>query len=181
MNVEKGAVKTALQEAWPMWLTYGLLFGFAGLWSYFLAPAAQTGPQVLLGGEDVRLKIDELQPNLPRSFAYRLSSGEDVEFLVERGSDDTISVGFAACRRCRRAGHYRQGDQVLCGRCYQPMVRLPMGRTPPSKPDCTRIPIPLESSGAGLTIRASAVHDAYTRWFGAVISQDHIPAAGAQK
>ncbi len=58
MNAEKGAVKTALQEAWPMWLPYGLLFGFAALWSHFLAPVGQTEPQVLLGGEDARLVRD---------------------------------------------------------------------------------------------------------------------------
>jgi uncharacterized membrane protein len=168
----KRALNVTWREAWPIWATFGLLFGFGALGVWVLLPASQIPTKALLHGEDVTVHLGELQPNLPRLFAYQLEPGHTTEFFVEQGAGDKVTVAFASCRRCYRSGHYRQGGRILCGRCSQPMKRAAAGQTPPTAEDCTQIPIPFERSGEQLTIQASTVGDTFARWYGPVISQD---------
>lgn len=180
MNARKRAQNITWREAWPIWLIFGILFGIGALTVGVFLPA-QIPTRALLQGEDVTQKLGELQPNLPRLFAYPVESGRATEFFIERGAGDKITVAFASCRRCFRAGHYRQGGHIVCGRCNEPMERLAAGQTPALEKDCTQIPIPFERSADRLTIRASAVRDTFESWYGAVISQDGNSANGSQK
>jgi hypothetical protein len=142
-----------------------------------LVPSTQSATKVLAPGEDVELATGDLPKGEPRLFAMPLVVGDKTEFFVERGTDDNITVAFASCRKCYRSGHYRQGGQILCGRCNKPMVRLARGQTPAPGIDCTQIPIPFERSGESVVIRASAVNDAFAQWYAPMLSKDK-PADG---
>jgi uncharacterized membrane protein len=115
--------------------------------------------------QDLYLNIAELPSNLPRLFAYLLESGQQTEFFIERDAGYYILVAFASCRRCYREGHYRQGSQIFCGRCKEPMERATPGQIPAPEKDCTQIPIPFEKSGDRLRNRASTVLDTFTCWY----------------
>ncbi len=167
----KRALAITWREAWPIWLTFSIFFSFGVVGVWVLRPATQIPSTELLQGEDVALNIGELQPNLPRLFAYPLQPGQTTEYFVERDAGERITIAFASCRKCYRDGHYRQGGQILCGRCNEPMMRAVAGQTPASEKDCTQIPIPFERSGERLTIRASSVRDTSMRWYEPVVSE----------
>lgn len=95
------------RQMWPICLTFALLFGFGVFGVLVLVPRTQTSTKVLAQGEDVTLTTRDLPKGEPRLFAMPLRSGDKTEFFIERGSDDAIIVAFASCRRCYRAGHYR--------------------------------------------------------------------------
>ena len=181
MSARERALNISWREAWPIWLTFTILFGFGALMVWVFIPAGQIPTKALFPGEDVALNIGELQPNLPRLFAYPLESGQTAEYFVERDAGNRITAAFASCRRCYRAGHYRQGGRIVCGRCNEPMVRAATGQTPAPGKDCTQIPIPFERSGDRLTIRANSVRDTFTRWYGPVISENDNSAKGSEK
>ena len=181
MSPRKRALTITWREAWPIWLAFGILFGFGELGLWVLLPAAQIPAKALLQGEDVALNVGEIQPNLPRLFNYPLESGQNTEYFVERNAGNKITVAFASCRRCYRGGHYRHSGQIFCGRCNEPMMRAVAGQTPASEKDCTQILIPFERSGDRLIIRANSVRDTFTRWYGPVISENDNSASGKQK
>lgn len=160
------------RQTWPIWLTFGLLFGFGIFGVLVLAPGTQSPTKVLAQGEDVKLATGDLRQGESRLFALPLVSADKVEFFIERGTNDDITVAFASCRKCYRSGHYRQGSQIFCGRCNEPMMRLSRGQTAASGADCTQIPIPVERSGETVVIRASAVRDAYAQWYAPILSKD---------
>ena len=172
MGGRKGALKITWRQTWPIWLTFGLLFGIGVFGVLVLVPGTQSQTKVLVQGEDLKLATGDLQKGEPRLFAVPLVSGDKTEFFVERGTDDNITVAFASCRKCYRSGHYRQGSQIFCGRCNEPMMRLAGGQTPDAGIDCTQIPIPFERSGEGVVIRASAVRDAFAQWYAPILSKD---------
>ena len=157
--------KTSWRQTWPIWLTFGILFGIGGFGVWVLNPNSQRPTKVLAQGEDVRLGSQDLQKGEPRLFAIPLASGENVEFFVERGADDDIIVAFASCRKCYRSGHYRQDSQIFCGRCNEPMERVGAGKMPASASDCTQVRIPFERSGEDVLIRADAVRETFARWY----------------
>ena len=168
------------REAWPIWLTFGILASVGAFVVWVLMPATPVPVQALLRGEDVTLTIQELQPNLPRLFAYPLEPGRTTEFFVERRADTTIIAAFASCRRCYRSGHYRHGGQILCGRCNEPMIRVTAGQTPATDSDCTQMPILFQRLGDRLTIRAGTVRDTFTRWYAPLIAQNKNSSSGNQ-
>jgi hypothetical protein len=172
MSGRKRALKITWRQMWPIWLTFGLLFGFGVFGVLVLVPGTQSATNVLAQGEDVKLATGDLPKGEPRLFAMPLVFGDKTEFFIERGADDNITVAFASCRKCYRSGHYRQGGQIFCSRCNEPMVRLVRGQTPASAIDCTQIPIPFERSGESVVIRASAVRDAFEQWYAPMLSKD---------
>jgi hypothetical protein len=172
MSRRKQVVKITWRQTWPIWLTFGLLFGFGVFGVLVLVPGTQSPTKVLAQGEDIKLASGDLQKGEPRLFAMPLVSGEKVEFFIERGTDDNITVAFASCRKCYPSGHYRQGSQIFCGRCNEPMERLGRGQTPASGVDCTQIPTPFERSGDGVLVRSSAVRNAFAQWYVPILSQD---------
>lgn len=180
MRAHKRALKITWREAWPVWLTFGILFAFGVFGVWLLMPAAETPTKALAQGEDVTAGVAELQPNQPKLFAYPIESGPTTEFFVVRDAGH-FTVAFASCRKCYRAGHYRQGSEILCRKCNDPMPRAISGQTPTAENDCTQIPIPFENSGDRLTIRASAVRDTFTRWYGPVISGEENRTNESQK
>ncbi len=166
MRARKRALNITWREAWPIWLTFGVLSALGALGVWYFIPTGQIAPsKALLRGEDVTVTFGELQPTLPRLYAYPVESGQTAEFFVERDSDDKIVVAFAACRRCYQSGHYLQGSQILCKRCKEPMERLAPGQTPGPEKDCVQIPIPFERSGDRLVVRANTVRDTFTHWY----------------
>ncbi len=160
------------RQVWPIWLTFALLFGFGVFGLLVLVPRAQTPTKVLDQGEDVKVAVGDLQKGEPRLFAIPLASGNETEFFIERGADNNIIVAFASCRKCYRSGHYRQGNDIYCGRCKQPMRRLAGPQTPGSEIDCTHIPIPFERIGENLVVRASSVRDAFAQWYMPIVSKN---------
>jgi uncharacterized membrane protein len=161
------------REAVTILLTFVALFGFGLITMWVFFPAVHIPPiRTLLPGEDAAVALNELESNTPKLFSQPLKAGSTAEFLVERDENDRIIVAFASCRKCYRSGHYRQGRYILCGQCKEAMVRAVAGETPPTRNDCTQIPIPFERSGDRLTVRARAVNETFTRWYGPVISQD---------
>jgi uncharacterized membrane protein len=177
----KPALKITWREAWPIWLTFGILTGFGTLGVWALIPAAPVPAKTLLPDEDVVVNMEQLQAKQRRIFAYPQESGRSIEFFVEREADGTVIVSFASCRRCYRSGHYRRGDQILCGRCNEPMMRVTARLTPESASDCTQIPIPFEQTGDRLAISANAVHDTFTSWYAPVLLQDENSARRSQE
>jgi hypothetical protein len=172
MSGRKRVLNITWRQTWPIWLTFGVLFGFGVFGVLVLIPGTQSPIKVLAQGEDVRLASGDLQRGEPRVFEMSLVSAGKVKFFIERGADDNITVAFASCRKCYRSGHYRQGSQIFCARCSAPMERLSRGQTPASSVDCTQIPIPFEISGDSVLIRASAVPDAFAQWYVPTLSQD---------
>jgi uncharacterized membrane protein len=166
MSSRKRARNITWREAWPIWLTFAVLLvvGIVGIWLFF--PASEISAKTLRDGQDAVITVNELRPNVPVLFAYPLKSGIKTEFFVEHGGNDTITVAFASCRKCFRFGHYRQGAQIFCGQCNGPMVRATEGQVLGSEKDCTQIPIPFERSGNRLTIRARAIGDTFSKWYG---------------
>ena len=132
------------RESRQIWFAFGLLFGFEVFGFWMILPAAQIPTKVLFRGEDVMLTVGELRPNLPRVFAIPLESGHATEFFVDAGTGDTLTVALASCRKCYRAGHYRQGGYILCGECKDLMERSASGQRIPPEKDCTQVPIPFE-------------------------------------
>lgn len=171
MSGRKRALKITWRESWPIWLTFVLLSGLGVFGFWLFMPAAQAPAQVLHSGEDVSLSVQELRPNLPRLFSYRIESGRTTEFFIQREADNSIIVAFASCRKCYRFGHYRQGDQILCGRCNGPMTRVLTGQTISAESDCEQIPIPFERSGDRLIVRADLLRDTVVRWYSPVLAQ----------
>lgn len=169
MDARKEKLSITWREMWPIWLTFALLFGFGGLGVWLVLPSVQAPAQSLARHEDVTVDVGELKPGVPRFFAHPLESGQPVEYFVERDTDNHVTVAFASCRRCYREGHFRQGGQILCGHCNEPMMRAPPGQTAPAK-DCAQIPIPFETSGDRLTIRANSVDATFARWYRPAIS-----------
>jgi len=172
MSGRKRALKITWRQTWPIWLTFGLLFGFGVFGVLVLVPGTQSPTKVLTIGEDDELAIGDLHKGESRLFAMPLTAGDKTEFFIERGTDDNITVAFASCRKCYRSGHYRQGSEIFCGRCNEPMERLGRGQTPASGVDCTQIPVPFERSGDSVLIRVSAVHDAFAQWYVPILSKD---------
>jgi uncharacterized membrane protein len=181
MNGRKRALKTTWRQTWPIWLTFGLLFGFGALGVWVLLPSAQTPVEALRPNEDATVDIGEIQPNVSKLFSYPLEAGSPVEFFVERDTANNMTVAFASCRRCYRAGHFRQGGQIFCGRCNEPMVRAIAGQTPPAEKDCTQIPIPFDRSGGRVTIRADSVRATFVQWYGPTIFQNGGDTAEGRK
>lgn len=180
MRAHKRAVKLTWREVWPIWLTFGILSALGVFGVLVLTPSTQTPATALLQGEDVTVGAAELQPHRPKLFAYPLESGRATEFFVARDAGD-FTVAFASCRRCYRAGHYRQGGEILCRQCNEPMPRAIPGQVPAADKDCTQIPIPFDRSADRLTIRASAVRDTFARWYGDGISGGRNRTDGSQK
>src|SRR5579871_4402625 len=181
MSARKRALHITWREAWPIWLTFGLLFGFGALGLWLLIPAPQVAPKVLLQGEDAFVHVTGLQTNLPTLFAYPLESGGATEFFVERDARDSVTVGFVGCRRCYGSGHYRQGGRIICGRCNEPMERASVGQKPAAGKDCMQIPIPFERPGDLVAVRASTVGETFARWYGPVVAQGGNSTATDQK
>ena len=179
MSGRKRSLKITWRQAWPIWLIFGLLFGVGALGVWVLTPGTQSRVRLLAQGEDVNLASSELQNGDPQLFAVPLSSGRTTEVFIERGAADKVTVAFARCRKCYRAGYYRQGGQIFCGRCNAPMERLAYGRLPASGNDCTQIPIQFERSSENVIIRASAVRDAFAQWYTPALSKD-TPKDGPQ-
>ena len=171
MSGRKRALKVTWRQAWPIWLTFVLLAGLGIFGFWLLMPAAQEPAQVLQRGQDVSLSVQEIHANVPRLFSFPIESSGTTEFFVQREAEDSFIVAFASCRKCYRSGHYRQGDQILCGRCNGPMTRVLAGRTISTESDCGQIPIPFERSGDRLTVRAGAVRDTFTRWYSPLLAQ----------
>lgn len=171
MAARKRKLSITWRETWPIWLTFGLLFGFGGFGLWVVLPSAQTPAQTLVRHEDVTVDVGELKPGVPRLFAHPLESGQPVEFFLERDAGNRITVAFASCRRCYREGHFRQGDRILCGHCNEPMMQAPRGQTIAPEKDCTQIPIPFEMAGDHLTIRANSVDATFARWYEPVVAQ----------
>ncbi|HWB84427.1 MAG TPA: Fe-S-containing protein [Bryobacteraceae bacterium] len=171
MRARKQKLHITWREAWPVWLTFILLFGFGafGVWIYM--PAAEPAPKALLNGEDAVLRVADLKLSAPQVFAYPLEPDRAVEFFVERKGKDGIVAAFARCRRCYRSGQYRQSGQIFCGHCNEPMVRLGQGQAPASEIDCTQIPIQLEKSSETVAVRASAVREAFAQWYAPILSK----------
>jgi uncharacterized membrane protein len=166
MSSRKRAQNLTWREAWPIWLTFTVLLvvGIVGIWLFF--PASEISAKALHDGQDAVITVNELQPNVPVLFAYPLKSGSTTEFFVEHGENDTITVAFASCRKCFRSGHYLQEAQIFCGQCTGPMVRATEGHVLGREKDCIQIPIPFGRSGNRLTIRAGAIGDTFSRWYG---------------
>jgi uncharacterized membrane protein len=181
MSSRKRRLNLTWREAWPIWLTFGLLFGFGALGVWVYLPSTQTPAQALGPNEDVTVAIGDFQPNVPRLFIYPLESGQPVEYFVERDASNNMTVAFASCRRCYRTGHFRLGGQIFCGRCNEPMIRAAAGQTPVAEKDCTQIPIPFERSGDRVTVRATSVRVMFARWYGSVVSENAGDAAERQK
>jgi hypothetical protein len=172
MSRRKRSLRITWRQTWPIWLTFGLLFGFGVFGVLVLTPGTQSPPKVLAQGEDAKLGTGDLPKGEPRLFAMPLVSADKIEFFIERGTNDNITVAFASCRRCYLSGHYHQGGHIFCGRCNAPMERLAPGNVPASGSDCTQVPIPFEMSGGTVLIRASAVQEAFTQWYVPILSKD---------
>jgi len=172
MSARKRRVNISWRQAWPIWLAFGIVLGLGILGVWVVTPATKMPTKALSQGEDLAIGVAKLEANVPNFFSYPGESGEKIEFFVEREAGDHITAAFASCRKCYRSGHYRQGSQVFCGRCNQPMERMATGQTPAPANDCAQIPIPLDQPGDQLAIRATAIADAFARWYTPVISQD---------
>jgi hypothetical protein len=172
MSRRKRSLKIGWRQTWPIWLIFGFLFGFGLLGVWLLAPGTHSPTKVLAQGQDINVATADLVRGEPQVFAMPLVAGDKAEFLIERGMDENVTVAFASCRRCYRSGHYRQGDQIFCGRCNEPMVRLGRSQTPTPEIDCTLIPIPFERAGENVIVRASAVNDAFAQWYMPIVSKD---------
>ena len=181
MRGRKRALKITWREAWPIWLTFGILTGLGTLGIRAVIPATQVPAKTLLSDEDAVVNMEQLQAKQPRIFAYPRKSGRSIEFFAAREGDGTVTVAFASCRRCYRSGYYSRGGEILCGRCNEPMMRATAGQTPASDSDCTQIPIPFEQTGDRLTIAPNAVHDTFTRWYAPVLLQDENSARRSLK
>ena len=181
MSARKRVRRVTWREAWPIWLTFAVIFGSGvlGLWSIF--PYAQIPSKALLQDEDLKINAGDIRLDQPRLFAFPLESGHTAEFFITRDAGKKITVAFASCRRCYRAGHYQQNGQILCARCNAPMMQATPGQTLSAEKDCTQIQIPFESASGRLTIRASTVRDVFTRWYGPVISQEQNSVNGIGK
>ena len=170
MSARKRRMNITWRQAWPIWLAFGTVFGLGILGVWVVTPAKKMPTKALRRGEDVAIGVAELETSVPKFFAYPGQAGEKIEFFVEREAGDHISAAFASCRKCYRSGHYRQGSQVFCGRCNQPMERMAAGQTPSPVKDCTQIPIPFGRSGDHLAIQATAIADAFAHWYSPVIA-----------
>lgn len=122
-----------------------------------------TPPKTLQAGEDLTLDLAGLEPAKVHLFAYPVTPHNQVEFFVERSPSAGVTVAFASCRRCYRAGHYQQARQHLCGYCNEPMERVSAGQTPGAEKDCKLIPIVFERSGNQLVVRGDAVRETFAR------------------
>jgi hypothetical protein len=160
------------RQTWPIWLTFAVLFGLGIFGVLVVIPGTQIATKVLAEGEDATLAPGGLQKGEPQVFEVPLGTTAKTEFFIERGADNNITVAFASCRKCYRSGHYRQGNELYCGRCNEPMPRLSRTQTPPSEIDCTQIPIPVERIGDNVVVRANAVRDTFAQWYVPIISKD---------
>ncbi len=174
MRGRKRALKMTWRQTWPIWLTFALLFGLGAFGVWFVIPGSAPPAKLLAQGEDARLAGGDLQTSEPCVFAVPLNSKDTAEFFIERGAGNNITVAFASCRKCYRSGHYRQGNEIYCGRCNEPMQRLTNGQTPVSEIDCTQIPIPFERIGDTVVVRANAVRDAFRQWYLPMISRNRL-------
>ena len=165
MRGPKRAPNMTWRQTWPIWLTFTLLFGLGAFGVWFVIPGSPPPAKLLSQGQDVRLAGGDLQTGEPRVFAVPLNSGDRAEIFIERGRGNYTTVAFASCRKCYRSGHYRQGNEIYCGRCNEPMQRLSHGQVPASEIDCTQIPIPFERVGDNVVVRANAVRDAFRLWY----------------
>jgi hypothetical protein len=55
MSGRKRVLKITWRQTWPIWLTFGLLFGFGVFGVLVLVPGMQSPTKVLAQGEDVKL------------------------------------------------------------------------------------------------------------------------------
>ena len=170
MSGRKRTLKLGWRELWPVWVVFGVLIaiGIVGMQMMFPTPAR---PKTLLAGEDLTLNLADLEPAKVHLFAYPVTPQNQVEFFVERSPGAGVTVAFASCRRCYRAGHYQQAGQHLCGYCNEPMERLSAGQTPGAEKDCKLIPIAFEKSGNQLVVRGDAVRETFARWYAPVLTQ----------
>jgi hypothetical protein len=159
------------RQTWPIWLTFAVLFGLGVFGVLIVIPHTQIATKVLAEGEDVTLAPGDLQKGEPRVFEVTLGTTAKTEFFIERGANSNITVAFASCRKCYRSGHYRQGNELYCGRCNEPMPRLSRAQTPPPEIDCTQIPIPVERISDNVVVRAHTVRDAFAQWYVPIISK----------
>jgi uncharacterized membrane protein len=172
-------VKITWRKAWPIWLTF-LLLACLGVFDFWLfMPATSAPAEVLLPGQDVTLTAQELHPNVPRLFSYPIEPGSTTEFFVQRETDNSNIVAFASCRKCYRFGHYRQGEQIMCGRCNAPMTRVLPRQTISAESDCGQIPIPFERSGDHLKVRADLLRNTFTRWYSPGLAQQSAASRDA--
>ncbi len=181
MGARKRSLKLTWRQVWPIWFVAAIPLALVAFGMWTLLPSARATVTALLPREDMTLRAGELQPGVPKLFAYPLESGNTIEFFVERDANDHITIAFASCRKCYRHGYYSHGGQIRCGRCSEPMVRLNAGQATPSDGDCTQVPIPFDRSGDRLKVRASAVRDTFARWYEPAVSQDDIYVGGKGK
>ncbi len=172
MSGPKPALTMTWRQTWPIWITFGLLFGLGALGVRLAVPGSPPPAKVLAQDEDVSLAASDLPAGEPRVFALRLDSGDQTEFFIERTAGSHIIVAFASCRNCYRSGHYRQGNEIYCGRCNRPMQQLSHSQTPASKIDCTQIAIPFERTADNVVVRANAVRDAFAQWYAPIVSKN---------
>jgi hypothetical protein len=82
MKGRKGATELTSRETLQVWLCLATVFGFgfAAIWLYY--PSSRVpATKGLLNGEDATVTISELEPNIPKLFAYLLKSGVMTEFF----------------------------------------------------------------------------------------------------
>jgi uncharacterized membrane protein len=167
------------RERWTLGLIVATLLGIgaAGVWIVVPKPEPEI---VLSPGQSARVDLSDIESARPRVFSYPLTADRRVDVFVERSSDSAVTVAFAGCRRCYRAGYYRQDGAIICGRCNERMQRLESGQTPSKEPDCTQIPIPFEQSGKQITIYSRAIGEAFKAWYALMLQQDkNVTPAGS--
>ncbi len=180
MARRRRVAKLTWRETWPIGATFIVLFSIGAWGIWFLNPVAPM-TKVLAPSEDAVIPWANLELERPVLFAAPLPSGQSADFFIEREHDGWVTVAFASCRRCYRAGHYTQAGQIVCKRCNEPMERVARGQLPGSEQDCKHVPIPIERSGGDVIVRAQAVADAFARWYAPVVADNAEKPRGKEK
>lgn len=162
----KKKVKMTWREAWPVWMTLAGLsaLGVFGAWLYYVPPAKKT-PPLQVTTEDVVFSLASLDATRPRLFSYPFEGSTNVELFARKAEGSRVQVAFASCRKCYRAGHLEQGNQVMCGRCNVSMDLLREGQSPGGESDCGLISIPYEQENGQILIRGRAIRDTFDHWY----------------
>lgn len=168
MGAGKRSLKLTWREWWPVWLVFVTLAGLGALGVWLYRPASRAMP-AFVDHQDVTASIAALDPGRLNAYVYPFDAGHRADFIVTRDGGRNIAVAFAACRRCYRAGYYRQAGRILCGHCNEPMEQMAAGQTPGPGKDCKQIRIPFEESDGRIIVHEEAVRDTFLRWYAAVV------------